>query len=470
MLVVPSKDGLELAMARVRDYLGWEVVREEIKKQQKDGNVDPARAQTMSINIDKARGRIPDAIRQAWSIVVTVSEKDEVQAFKITVTEEAHFNIIKGDKRSRMQDTPITAEALLPDGPYNLWRPGETARRVKDLAGAFAQLPHLPKMLKASAILNTLVDGCEKGTFVLRLTRPDGTFRTWWLSRPDENALNDPALELVLPEAAEMGEIDPSLLAPKKLPDLWKGDEISVKMAIDYFNGAMVVQVEREGYREPMHIPKAAPFIVEKAVDTAVGNGTLWLLSGPASILGEPIPPGVLNDDAKLCTPPTSIAAAEILPENLPTAWKKGYASGLSIATALSVRESKTLPWKTVKDVIGGALQARFLTLSEESQTWPCDFPSAQAVILMQQKMPLPQPLPLPKGLILHGEADLEPGQIQDLGDIVPKLLDIKKKSGLPLRFHVRIEMGDGKTAPPEKEAKELNALLKDIKEEWQLK
>ena len=72
----------------VRDYLGWEGVREEIKQQQKDGNVDPARAQTLSINIDKAKGRIPDAIRQAWCIVVTVSEKDEAQAFKITVTEE----------------------------------------------------------------------------------------------------------------------------------------------------------------------------------------------------------------------------------------------------------------------------------------------------------------------------------------------------------------------------------------------
>jgi len=52
VLVAPSKDGLELASARVRDYLGWEGVREEIKQQQKDGNVDPARAQTLSINID----------------------------------------------------------------------------------------------------------------------------------------------------------------------------------------------------------------------------------------------------------------------------------------------------------------------------------------------------------------------------------------------------------------------------------
>ena len=74
------------------------------------------------------------------------------------------------------------------------------------------------------------------------------------------------------------------------------------------------------------------------------------MLSGPASILGEPIPPGVLNPSARLCAPPAVIAPAEILPENLPNAWKDGNASGLSIATALSVKAGKTLPWKTVRD------------------------------------------------------------------------------------------------------------------------
>jgi hypothetical protein len=44
LLLTPSKDGLELAMARVRDYIAWESVRDDVKKQQKDGNVDPARA------------------------------------------------------------------------------------------------------------------------------------------------------------------------------------------------------------------------------------------------------------------------------------------------------------------------------------------------------------------------------------------------------------------------------------------
>ena len=476
LLLVPSKDGLELAAARVRDYLAWETVREEIKKQQKDGNVDPARAQTLQINIDKARGRIPEFIKQAYCIVVTVSEKNEIQAFKITVTDEPHFNIIKADKRSRVQDTAIAAEALLPDGPYNLWRPGETSRRVKDLSGAFAQLPHLPKMLKASAILDTLADGCEKGTFVLRLTRPDGTSRTWWMSRPDENALNDPALELVLPEAAELAEVSPGLLATKKLSGLWPGDEITVKAVADYFNGSKVVQVNRGGYQEPMRIPKASQAILEKAITAAVENGVLWLLSGPASIFGEPIPAGVLNTKARLCAPPSVIAAPEILPENLPEAWKGNLCTGWSVASALSVKAGRNLPWKTVKDVISGALQARFVEIAEERSPWPCDFPSAQlAKFKVTTGMPGggagAEAGKMVAGVtnVLIARAELEPSEVQELGDIMPDLLKIKARTNTPIRFHVRVELGDGKTVPSQEKANELNEILKKVKKDFQL-
>jgi hypothetical protein len=473
LLLVPSRDGLELALARVQDYLAWEVVRGEIKKQQTDGNVDAARAQTLQINIDKAKGRIPEAIKQAYCIVVTVSEKDEAQAFKITVTDDPHFNVIKSDKRSRIQDTAITAEALLPDGPYNLWRSGETSRRVKDLAGAFAQLPHLPKMLKASAILETLAGGCEKGTFVLRLTRPDGTSRTWWMSRPDENVLNDSALELVLPEGAEIVEISAALLAPQNLPRLWTGDEITVKAVADYFSGSTVVQVEREGYQEPMQIPKAAQSVVDKAINSAVEAGLLWLLSGPASILGEPIPAGILNANARLCAPPAVIGAPEILAENLPEAWKDGETSGLSIATALSVKAGKTLPWKTVRDVITAAINARFVELTEDSQPWPNDFSAAQFVKFKaatggRQRGGREEEEERIPG-VLQATAELSPSQIQDLGDIVDKLTQIKAKTNTPVRFFVRIEVGDSKTKPADQVTKEINTLLKQVKDDFGL-
>jgi hypothetical protein len=69
-----------------------------------------------------------------------------------------------------------------------------------------------------------------------------------------------------------------------------------------------------------------------------------------------------------------------------------------------------------------------------------------------------------------RAEADLEPGQVQDLGDMVPKFLEIKNKTNTPIRFHIRIEMGDGKTLPPKDAAREASALLKSIRKDLELK
>ena len=55
------------------------------------------------------------------------------------------------------------------------------------------------------------------------------------------------------------------------------------------------------------------------------------------------------------------------------------------------------------------------------------------------------------------------------MGDVIPELLKIKAKSKIPIRFHLRIEMGDGETIPPEKAVKEVNAILKKIKEDFQI-
>lgn len=476
LLICPSKDGLEVGEARIRDYLAWETVRDELRKQEEGGSIDAARMQTLLLNIDKARGRVPEAIRQAYSTVVTISEKNEVQAFKITITDDPHFTIIKADKRARIQDTAITAEALLPGGPYDLWKEGETSRRVKDLSGAFAQLPHLPKMLRADAIVDTLVDGCEQGAFVLRLTRPDGSFRTWWRFRPDETALKDPALELVLPEAAELAEVTPHLLAPSTLPELWPSDEIIAQAVIDYFGGGKVVQVDRGGYREPIHIPKASQQVVEKAISSAVEDASIWLTSGPASILGEPIPAGVLTPAAKLSAPPAIIPAAEILPENLPSAWQNEETNGLSVATALSHKAGKVLPWKTVRDVIHGAIQARFAELVDGSGVWPCEFAAAKSLRLKVAAVEKGggaggfDPGGAGARRKLVAVAAFEPAEIQDLADAVPKLLELKAKSKVPIQFQVRIELGDGRELPPARLADELNKVLGTVKDGLQVR
>jgi hypothetical protein len=286
--------------------------------------------------------------------------------------------------------------------------------------------------------------------------------------------MSDPALELVLPGAAELADLPYQLLLPGKLPELWKGDAITIQTVLGYFDGSTVVQVPRDGYTEPIDIPKTSADVVNKAITTGVEAGALWLLSGPASVLAEPIPTGVLTPNAIVREPPAMIAAAEILPENLPDAWSQGQATALSMATALSQRFGHTMPWKTVKDVITASLNARFTELDGTSGDWPCEYPAAQSIKLKVASAPTGRQGvggigPVVPSKCLVAQAELEPSQIQDLADIIPSLLELKARFNTPLKFRVQIELGDGKERPSEEPANEINKLLNTLKDGFTL-
>jgi hypothetical protein len=457
VLATPSKEGVDMVKSRIREYLGWEEVRGMLKEQK----IDPIREQTLALHIDTSRRAIPEAIQLAWSIVVTLSEKGEVHAFKISPSSEPLFASIKKEAKSRIQDTAITAEALLPEGPYNLWRSGETRQWVKTLVGAFAQFAHLPKMLNRGAIVDTLVRGCEEGAFVLRVMRPDKSVKTWWRTRPDDSALKDPGLEVVLPQAAELSDLDFELLAPPRLPSLWPGSDLTVQAVYDYFSGGKVVKVDRGGYQEPVPIPKAPVNVIDDAVRTAVRQGRLWLTAAPTSLLAEEIPAGVLTPSAVLQAPPEVIPATQLLPQNLPAAWKDGQTTALALVAALSQQKGKSLPWGTVKQAITGAFNARFLERTTDLGVWPCDFAAAGAVAIRIPKVEGPgHKAEEPKPGVKVTSAELRPNEVQDLADSVADLT--KAAAGHQLRFVVQVELGGEKMAPDTVVA-EVNKVLEKV-------
>lgn len=455
VLAVPAKDAIEVVKQRIREYLGWEEVRGMLK----DQKIDPIREQTLAVHVDSSRRAIPEAVQQAYSMVVTLSKEGEVQAFKIAPNGEPLFALVKKDQRSRIQETAITAEALLPDGPYNLWRPGETTQWVKNLVGAFAQFSHLPKMLSRDAIVQTLVRGCEEGAFVLRLARPDKSIRTYWRERPDEAALKDPGLEVVLPGAAELTSLDYALLAPQKLPGLWATPEIPVKRIYEFFAGKYVVKVNRGTYEEVVTMPKAGRALIDSAAQAAVTEGVLWLTAGPASLLGEDVPAGVLTGEAIIQGPPEAVLATQLLPANLPDAWKGEESTALAMAVALSQKRGRTLPWGTVKQGIDGALRARFLELPESFPLWPCAYPEAGNL-----KLRVPKAGSLVaqerKAGVRSASAELRTNELQDLVDGIADLT--KAAAGHDLKYFVRLELG-GDKPPREEIVGELNKILSKV-------
>jgi len=470
VLAAPSRDGLDAARNRIREYLGWEEVREQLRNQE----VDPLRVSTLSVNLDEARKKVPEAIKQAYCIVVTVSDKNEAQAFKLTVEGSSLFEQIKADSRSRISDVAINAEALLPDGPYDFWRAGETSRRVKDLVGAFAQFAHLPKMLNRKAILDTLVQGCVGGRFVLQLARADHSVKTFWRQAPDDVSLKEPSLEVVLPEAAALSNVPITLLAPGMLPGLWEKPEITVREVKKYFSGNHVVKIKREGYDEPITIPKAEAAAIDEAVSAAVKEGKLWLTAGTASLLAEEVPPGLVTDDVVLQAPPASIPPLELLPDNLLHAWNDGVATASAIATALSANAGKTLPWSVVRDALDGAFRARLLARESDGTGWPCAYADAHHIKVRVPAITPPQPVGFPDPIpattsksVRIGQAELKSNEIQDLAEVVHEI--VSAAAGYDLKFVVRVELG-GDNPAPEDVVERVNAILEGISGEIQLR
>jgi hypothetical protein len=463
VLAVPSREGLDAARRRAREYLGWEEVREQLK----DQSIDPIRGQMLIKEIEAAKKHIPGAIGQAYSLVVTVNESNDIHAFKVVVTDAPLFTTIKADPRARIQETAISSEAMMPGGPYDLWREEEDSRRVKDLVGAFAQYPKLPKMLRQKEILDTVVQGVQQGIWVARIVRPDRTARTFWRTAIDEPALKDSGLEVLLPEVATLSDLAPDLLAYQKLPGLWSAEEISVQDVYDYFSGSHTVSVPREGYEEELHIPKCEPEDVEAAISQAVEQGLVWLTSGPASILKEPVPAGVLSATAILRPPPGRIDVDELMAKSIPDAWKDSKTNALAIATALSTKRGVNLPWSTVQTAIEDGIRARWIELSSESAAWPCDLASAQQVIFQLPSTAREEPSePKPRGLLMAEDA-LEANGIQDLADQIP---DISKAAvGNTLKFNIRIEFG-GETTPDPEAVEKINELLAEVSDKLRLK
>ena len=463
VLVAPSTDGLEVVRRCVREYLGWEDVQSQLRGQPQD----PVREDMLATWTEAARRRIPDAVRQAWTIVVAVNPENETHAFRVTVASEPLFATIKADRRARIQETAINAEALLPGGPYDLWRGDEASRRVKDLAIAFAENPRLPKMLRSQEILATIDRGVQDGFFVASLLRPDRTVKTWWRTPIPEAVRTEPALELFLPGGATLSDLDSGALAPGVLPELWTGDSITVAAVVDYFSGGRTAKVQREGYEESIDIPSCSPEAIEAAVAEAVQQGSLWLLNGPASFQGEPLPAGVLTPGATLRAPMEPLLVQRLMADALPDAWKASETTVLALSVALAGQEGHTVPWTVLRRAVDDAIVSRWLETTPGSGEWPCELAGAAAVTLRAPAGFEPISVSEPQATY-DASAVLDPASLQDLMDVLPDIL--KAAAGVALEFRLDVKLGESGKDVDAETLDSVNALLKGVSPDLYLK
>ena len=440
VLAVPSRDGVAGARDAVRSLLGWE----DVQRQLAEHTVDPLQGERLRKRIEETRRRVPDAIRAAWCIVVTLSEAGETRAFRLPADGGPLFAQIKADERSRIKETAVDAEALLPDGPYDLWRESDEARYVIELTRAFARNPRLPKFIKANIVADTIAQGIKRGLFVGELSRPDGSRRTWWREEPPQEVMQDDQLQVVLPEKAALAELPGRLLAPgdDALPGLWESGRVTLGGVIAYFKGGHMVTVPREGYDEVEAIPQCDEALVRMAVGSAAEEGLVWLTNGPTSLWNEPVPEDVLTDGAQLRTRPERIPASALMDDALPGAWQGGSTNGADLTRALSHARGEAMPWGAVRESIVASVDSRWLrTKDSGAKIVHRAYRDAGRLVLErppQDVGPGPGPDPVTQ---TQPATNIEGHQVQDLADLVPDL--IEASAGYQLKFRVQIVLDD---------------------------
>jgi hypothetical protein len=482
VLGVPSRLGLVAARDRVRDNLAWQ----EVKKLPIGPATDTVRAAKLLSNLKSSEDAMRGGIRQAWCVAVTTAEDDSVKAFKVTLDDaKTLFQSIKDDKDSRILETALDPDLLLPGGSYDLWREDEPEQRVKTLVGAFFERSALPKMLRRQELLDTVANGATQGRFVLRLKRPDGSYRTWWHERPEESVLNEANLEAVQLANAELDSLTSTLLRPGVLPGLEFGSGVKVADLLAYFSGSHTLTVKQSvggaEYDETVAVPKCAEAKVLEAATAAVKAGLLWVTNGPMSFCGEEPAAGAIAKAATLRSPPAPIALTALTPEELPDGWSDGTATALSLQTALSAKVAPagvTLPWSTVSRAINDALNSRFLeTIPGGPVAWPCEAQSAAAVEFRLPTMATVgtggegSGVAVPPGFSQQPQTALEPPIAQASLDgaalvaLADAMADVQASVaayGTPLIFKISVE---AKGLPPEAQKALRSELAKAVGE-----
>ena len=312
------------------------------------------------------------SVVSAYSVLIAVDEDGDIQAGFLPPGTESPFERVKAAlmAEDRLLTTSLDPDLLTPDSYFELWGEDETAKPVQGLYRMFASLPRLPRLLNRQVFIDTLRRGVTEGRIVLRNVRPDGSQYTHWCEvlTADEDFWKK-ELEIVPIEHAELHNLNPELLRPGQLPELWQGDNVPTTVGAirEFFNGDDVPKL-------------ASDNIFLEAIQSAVQNGLLMARSQNRAYLKENISDTEITDDLELLAPLEPISGSEISHKSLPDAWENETSSVGKIIHALTVLKGSPIPWPLIVDAVNDARDKRFFEFTEDSPPWPCAAEEADKV------------------------------------------------------------------------------------------
>ena len=376
IILAPENSRLTGLRYQIRKILGWQSIEngDEI-------NLLTGTQQLLLIQRkqDDENG-IWDSVKSTYSVLITVDEAGEIKARLLPPGIESPFERVKTfmTEEDRLLTTSLDPNLLAPDSFFELWRDDETSKPVQRLYEMFASVPRLPRLLGRKVFDETLRRAVEGGFIMLRTVRPDGSQHTYWRESLSTEDLTKKDLEIVPIEHAELHNLSPDLLRPKRLPELWEGDNtfITVGAVQEFFGGDDVPQLASDG-------------ILFDAIKDAVEVGFLMAHHPNRTYLKETIPDTELNGALELFPPLAPISGVELSQATLPDAWEEGASSVGKVMEALVTSKGMPIPWKLVVDAVNEGLSNNLFEITKGSPTWPCSADSADKIGLQVSQAPV---------------------------------------------------------------------------------
>jgi hypothetical protein len=369
LALAPEVSRLAGLREQVRRWLGWNRIRgsETFKLLTDLQKRDLPRRQ------NEAAHGLPEAVVATYSVLVAVDETGQVRAQALradSAVSGTPFERIKAmlAQEERLLTTTMDPVLILPGSYLEIWREGETARRVTDLMAAFGQFPRLPRLLRPQALFDTLVRGVREGVLVLRLPRSDGSVRTWWRLPPDADMLHRRELEVQPASVARLHNLEAALLTPERLGELGLTMPVSLQQLQALFDGTAAPRL-------------ASPAVLTEAVRLAVQQGSLMALMHGAAYHREPLPEGPLPGDVRLLPAPAPLSGADLTPQTVPEAWTERETTPRHLSDALAERRGYPIPWRLLATGIEEALRLRLFERDAAGGPWPCSPAAADKTV-----------------------------------------------------------------------------------------
>ena len=376
IILAPDNSRLTGGRYQIRKILGWESIESG-----DDMNLLTGTQQALLLQRkrDDETG-VLDAVKSTYSVLIALDEDGEIETHRLPPGPESPFERVKAflEAEDRLLATALDPDLLTPDSYLGLWGADETAKPLRRLYEMFASVPRLPRLLGRKVFVETLHRGVQEGRIVLRDVRPDGSQNTYWRKPPSSEEYAKKGLEIVPIEHAELHKLDPELLHPGRLPELWQSD-----------SGPITVG-EIRGFFDGVDAPKlASDTVLFEAIQTIVQTGSLMAYRQDRAYCNEAIPDTVLTDDLALLLPLEAISGSELTQNALPAAWEGETSSVGKIMAALAKHKGTPIPWGTILNAVNDGLAQKHFEIAEGSLAWPCAADGADKIGLQVSHAPV---------------------------------------------------------------------------------